>query len=98
KNLSDKDIFKRDFTWLQKADCIVAEVTTPSLGVGYEIAVGVQRHIPVYAFFQINQHQKLSALIQGNPSIHVLLYTHCDDLLAKLELVMTSWNNTKKRP
>ena len=32
--LSDKSIYKRDLLWLKSADCVIAEVTSPSLGVG----------------------------------------------------------------
>ena len=34
---SDAFIHDRDLDWLRSADVLVAEVTTPSLGVGYEI-------------------------------------------------------------
>ncbi|MBU1139834.1 MAG: nucleoside 2-deoxyribosyltransferase, partial [Proteobacteria bacterium] len=37
--LSEKEIFARDMRWIAEADLVVAEVTTPSLGVGYELAV-----------------------------------------------------------
>ena len=33
----DKWIHDRDVDWLHEADVVVAEVTQPSLGVGYEI-------------------------------------------------------------
>lgn len=36
--LSNEKIYKRDIAWLNEADIVVAEATTPSLGVGYEIA------------------------------------------------------------
>ena len=39
--LSDQEIFRRDMDWLISADLIVAEVTSPSLGVGFEIASAV---------------------------------------------------------
>jgi len=32
-------VHDRDLEWLRQADALVAEVTTPSLGVGYEIAL-----------------------------------------------------------
>ena len=35
--LSDKQIHDRDMKWLLDSDLMVAEVTNPSLGVGYEI-------------------------------------------------------------
>ena len=34
---TDGEIHDRDLAWLSEADVLVAEVTTPSLGVGYEI-------------------------------------------------------------
>ena len=34
---ADKWIHDRDVGWLHEADVVVAEVTQPSLGVGYEI-------------------------------------------------------------
>jgi hypothetical protein len=36
---NNKFIHDRDLKWLQASDCIVAEVTTVSMGVGYEIGV-----------------------------------------------------------
>ena len=33
----DEEIYNRDIKWLQSTDMVVAEVTTPSLGVGYEL-------------------------------------------------------------
>ena len=33
KDLSDEQIFHRDLEWLRSADCLVAEVSTPSLDV-----------------------------------------------------------------
>jgi hypothetical protein len=37
EDLPDCDIHDRDLEWLRRADVLVADVTTPSLGVGYEI-------------------------------------------------------------
>ena len=30
-------IFKRDMNWIKEADVMIADVSTPSVGVGYEI-------------------------------------------------------------
>ena len=38
-DLTDKQIHARDVAWLEDCDAVVAEVTTPSLGVGYELGV-----------------------------------------------------------
>ncbi|EPY76686.1 deoxyribonucleoside 5-monophosphate N-glycosidase [Camelus ferus] len=38
---SDRLIHERDLAWLQQADVVVAEVTQPSLGVGYKLGQAV---------------------------------------------------------
>jgi hypothetical protein len=37
ESAEDRAIHDRDLRWLEEAACLVAEVTRPSLGVGYEI-------------------------------------------------------------
>ena len=37
--LPDLEIHRRDLEWLESCDAVVAEVTTPSLGGGYEIGI-----------------------------------------------------------
>lgn len=34
-----REIFERDVAWVREADVVVAEVTQPSLGVGYELGL-----------------------------------------------------------
>jgi 2'-deoxynucleoside 5'-phosphate N-hydrolase len=46
ENASDREIHDRDINWLRQADVIVAEVTAPSLGVGYEIGRAVEWGTP----------------------------------------------------
>ena len=38
QHFTNEYIYNRDVEWLMSADVVIAEVTTPSLGVGYEIA------------------------------------------------------------
>ena len=63
---NDEDIFNRDIEWLQSADIVVAEVTTPSLGVGYELGIAEKLDIPVLCLFRDLKGKKLSAMIRGN--------------------------------
>lgn len=67
-------VWKRDVGWVQKADALIAEVTQPSLGVGYEIAIAEQNGIPVLALFYTGYDRWLSPMITGNPYIHVFKY------------------------
>jgi hypothetical protein len=72
--LSDREIFKRDFRWLRAADVLVAEVTTPSLGVGYEIAKMTEWKRPVLCLFRPGEGRSLSALIAGEPGLEICQY------------------------
>lgn len=49
--LTDEHIYNRDMAWLNESDAVVAEVTTPSLGVGYEIGK-VEGKKPVLYLFR----------------------------------------------
>ncbi|MFO7943275.1 MAG: nucleoside 2-deoxyribosyltransferase [Anaerolineales bacterium] len=63
------DIFHRDVNWIKESDLLVAEVSTPSHGVGYEIGYALSLDKPVLCLYQRNR--KISKMISGNP--HPLL-------------------------
>ncbi len=45
-------IYERDMAWLLSSDAVIAEVTQPSLGVGYELAKAETMGIPVLCIFR----------------------------------------------
>ncbi len=82
KSLTAKEIFNRDISWLKISDLIIAEVSGPSLGVGFEIAFGLyQLKIPVLALYN-KKVKKVSAMITGCNSklLTVIGYTNTSDL------------------
>jgi hypothetical protein len=61
--------------WVEQADLLVAEVSTPSLGVGYEIAAARYLHgIRVICLFRPAAVPHLSSMIAGDPEIHLIRY------------------------
>ena len=64
--IADKHIFNRDLEWLKKADVVIAEVSIPSLGVGYELAIAEKLRIPTLCLYRKKGEYKLSAMINGN--------------------------------
>lgn len=78
KQLSDTYIHDRDLAWLLSADLVVAEVTNPSLGVGYEIGTAMQRQIPVIALYRDHEGRQLSAMIAGCAGVQVIHYEETD--------------------
>lgn len=67
KNLTVAQIYERDMAWLMSADVVVAEVTSPSLGVGYELRAAEGHKLPVLILFNEDSERSLSAMIAGSP-------------------------------
>ncbi len=78
-NRSDGEIFLRDMEWLQSADLIIAEVTTPSLGVGYELGIAEKLNIPVLCLYRKTTGKRLSAMISGNQKFKCQAYQTLDE-------------------
>ncbi|MDQ6985050.1 MAG: nucleoside 2-deoxyribosyltransferase [Candidatus Dojkabacteria bacterium] len=79
-------IYKRDIEWLESSDIVIAEVTNPSLGVGYELAYAEKLKIPVHCFFNPEKYQSLSAMIRGDKYLNV--YDYKD--LEKVNLILNN--------
>jgi len=62
---SARDVYERDVTWIRKAEALIAEVSVPSHGVGYEIGFALNLGKPVLCIYQ--QGRKISKMISGNP-------------------------------
>lgn len=76
---TDEYIYKRDIMWLKQADVVVAEVTTPSLGVGYELAK-VEGTKPLLCIFRQQSGRRISAMISGNKNFKLRVYKNLSDL------------------
>lgn len=79
-NYSDAAIYHRDMAWLKESDAVVAEVTVPSHGVGYEIARAETLDKPVLCLHRPSQGRHLSAMIAGNPNIQCIPYHRLAEL------------------
>ena len=77
--LTDNFIFNRDMEWLSSSDVIVAEVSNPSLGVGFEIASAIGLKKKILCLFKKQMNKKLSAMIAGCPNITVKEYIELDE-------------------
>jgi len=78
-NMSDLDIHDRDMNWLLDSDIIVAEVTNPSLGVGYEIGRAIENNKKIICLYRKNNKNRLSAMIAGAEKIININYSNLND-------------------
>lgn len=76
----DVEIHNRDLAWLKRADYLVAEVTTPSLGVGYEIGKATEWNKPTLCLYRPGENRKLSAMIAGCQKVVVREYGSIEEL------------------
>ena len=74
EDIGDGKIHDRDLSWLKDSDCLVAEVTTPSLGVGYEIGKATEWGKPVLCLYRPAEGRSLSAMISGSNAVTLKEY------------------------
>jgi nucleoside 2-deoxyribosyltransferase len=77
---TDRYIHDRDLEWLQSSDVLVAEVTTVSMGVGYEIGRAVESGKRVLCLFRPDSGKNLSAMISGCPGLKLVNYNNLNDV------------------
>lgn len=67
-------VYRRDIRWLDECEAMIAEVSTPSHGVGYEIAYALRLNKPVLCLHRRNA--RVSKMITGNtePTLTVEAY------------------------
>ena len=81
QNLSDGYIHDRDIDWIKASDIVIAEVTTPSLGVGYEIASAINFGKPIFCLFNSSKGNSLSAMIRGSDKVKVIDYENIEEIM-----------------
>ena len=74
KTMSEEEIFLRDMQWLNRAELVIAEVSVPSLGVGYELAAAERMGKKIMCLCRKSVGNKLSAMIKGNPAFTLCRY------------------------
>ena len=89
RDMTDGEIWTQDMAWLRECDGVIAECSTPSLGVGYDLAMAQQLGKPVHIFFD-RRRGYLSAMLTGDPYYHIHTYISEDDLLRQLDAALES--------
>lgn len=90
--ISPLEVYQRDVRWVEECDLLIAEVSTPSHGVGYEIALALSLEKPVMCCYQSGR--KVSKMILGNthPKLSLRAYSRVEQLLESLHEVLRANN------
>ena len=86
----DEAIYKQDTAWLLESDVVIAECTTPSLGVGYELAFAEAHAIPVHIFYD-KSRTNLSAMLTGDKYFHIHLYNAEEEIYSILDEILQDY-------
>ena len=72
--VNPRDVYTRDVNWIRQCDMLVAEVSTPSHGVGYEVAfaLGLGKHV----LCLYREAVPVSKMITGNSSPNLTVETY----------------------
>ena len=65
KVIEPRVVFERDVNWIRGAQALIAEVSAPSHGVGYEIGLALELGKPVLCLHE--KGRAVSKMITGNP-------------------------------
>jgi len=87
--VSPREVYERDVAWIRDCDALVAEVSTPSHGVGYEVAYALSIGKPVLCIHQ--EGRPVSKMLSGNshPRIQVSQYRDTNDAVAIIRSFIT---------
>jgi hypothetical protein len=79
------EVYQRDIGWISACDALIAEVSTPSHGVGYEIAYALGLKKPVLACYC--DGATVSKMITGNnqETLQVLVYPDPRTLIGEID-------------
>ncbi|MDP3965076.1 MAG: nucleoside 2-deoxyribosyltransferase [bacterium] len=80
-----QEIYDYDSGLVRQADALVADISTPSIGVGYEIGLAESRNIPIMALYREGTSAHASPMVLGNSNIQSRSYQTLDEAFAHLE-------------
>ncbi len=72
--VTPEDVYARDVRWITECDLLLAEVSTPSHGVGYEIGYALSLGKRVLCLY--HRGRKVSKMILGNPHPQLTVHTY----------------------
>lgn len=83
--LSPEAVFDRDTAWLRASEAVIAEVSTPSHGVGFELAYALERHKPILCLAR--EGVRVSKMLTGvhQAGFHFQTYRTIEEALAHLD-------------
>jgi nucleoside 2-deoxyribosyltransferase len=86
------EVYARDVAWIRDCDVLIAEVSMPSHGVGYEIGFSLWLRKPVLALYK--EGRRVSKMISGNPdrNLSVASYQNPEEAIIQIRRFISAHN------
>src|ERR1700682_4592858 len=95
ESLDPAAIWARDLGWIEEADLLVAEVSLPSTGVGYEVATARYRYgKPVICLYRPGHTKRCSAMIAGDGGVELLEYHEMPEIVRRLRAALAKYTTS----
>ncbi len=88
--LNPEVIYIRDLGWLKRADVVVAEITQPSFGVGYEVSKAEEWRKSLCCLYRYQKGKVPSAMVVGNKNIDFRGYRTIDEAVRQIDNFFSS--------
>ena len=92
ESVSDNDVFESLVNRLGQADVVFAEVTVPSLGVGYEIGYANSHNKRIICVYDKTVTSKITTMLRGNNKLKIIPYTDINEIINNLENILKEEN------
>ena len=77
---ADICVYTKDTNWMKECDILIAEISKPSLGVGYEIGFAEALGKKIVCLYREGSERPLSCMITGNKNLTVRTYKSFNDI------------------
>lgn len=85
EKFTDRDLFLHQKKNIETADCVIADVTNPTMDLGGQIVYALTKDIPVLALIYKEHKDELTPMLSGNPSDNLFI-EHYDEKSLKYVL------------
>lgn len=92
QEIPDNEVFENLEQELNEADIIFAEITVPSLGVGYEIGYADSHNKKIIGIYDQTVVPKITTMLRGNKRLKIIPYTDINKIINNLENILKEEN------
>lgn len=93
-HMTPEEVYTKDTNWIKEADIVIAEVTMPSLGVGYELGFAEALKKKIVCIYRNREGKQVSRMVLGNGYNECYEYKEVSDLEPVFAKVFAKHDNS----